>query len=67
MTDSAVMTERFRTVNYGKLEIEIAVADPKAYTAPSTVKLNQFIVLDSDLLDYVCLENERDGKHLVGR
>ncbi len=67
MTDGAVMTERFRRVNYGRLEIEITVDDPKAYTAPWIVKLNQFIVLDTDLLDYVCLENERDGKHLVGR
>src|SRR5712691_1522597 len=67
MTDAAKMIERFRRVNYGKLEIEITVDDPKAYTAPWTVKLNQFIVLDTDLLDYVCLENEKDGRHLVGR
>ena len=67
MTDGAVMTERFRRVNYGTLEIEITVDDPKAYTAPWTVKLNQFIVLDTDLLDYVCQENEKHGKHLVGR
>src|SRR5206468_1681124 len=67
LPDGAVMTERFRRVNYGTLEIEITVDDPKAYTAPWTVKVNQFIVLDTDLLDYVCLENEKDGKHLVGR
>jgi len=67
VTDAAKMTERFRRVNYGKLEIEITVDDPKAYAAPWTVKLNQFIVLDTDLLDYVCLENEKDAQHLVGR
>jgi len=54
-------------VNYGKLEIKVTVDDPKAYTAPWTVTLNQTIVLDTDLLDYVCLENEKDVKHLVGR
>ena len=66
-TDAAKMTERFRRVNYGKLEIEITVNDPKAYSAPWTVTLNQLIVVDTDLLDYVCLENEKDVKHLVGR
>jgi hypothetical protein len=67
LTDAAKLTERFRRVNYGKLEIEITVDDPKAYAAPWTVKLNQFIALDTDLLDYICVENEKDVKHLVGR
>jgi hypothetical protein len=67
VTDGATMTERYRRVNYGKLEIEITVEDPKAYTAPWTVMLNHFIVLDTDLLDYICVENEKDLKHLVGR
>ena len=67
ITDAAKITERYRRVNYGKLEIEITVDDSKAYTAPWTVKINQFIVLDTDLLDYICLENEKDVKHLVGR
>ena len=67
MTDTAKMTERFRRVNYGKLETEITVDDPKAYTAPWTVKLNHFIALDTELLDYICLENEKDARHMVGR
>ena len=54
-------------MNYGKLEIEVTVDDPKAYTAPWTIMLNQFIAVDTDLLDYFCLENERDIPHLVGR
>jgi hypothetical protein len=61
------MTERFRRVNYGNLEIEITIDDPKAYTAPWTVKLNQFIVLNTELLEYFCQENEKDQTHLVGK
>jgi len=64
MTDAAKMTERIRRENYGNLEIEVTVDDPKAYTKPWTVKLKQFIVLNTDLLDYICLENERDLAHL---
>ena len=67
MTDAARMTERFRRVNYGTLEIEISVDDPKAYSAPWTVKLRHSIVLDTELLDYICLENEKSVIHLIGR
>jgi hypothetical protein len=47
--------------------IELTVDDPKAYTAPWTVKLNHSILLDTELLDYICLENEKSVKHMVGR
>jgi hypothetical protein len=67
MTEAGRVTERFTRVSYGKLEIEVTVDDPKAYTRPWTITLKQFIVLDTDLLDYICLENERDIPHLVGK
>jgi len=67
MTDAARMTEKFKRVSYGKLEIDITVDDPKAYTAPWTVTLNHFIVVDTELLDYICLENEKSLIHLVGK
>jgi hypothetical protein len=67
MTDAAKMTERFRRVNYGRLEIEVSIDDPKAYTKPWSVKLNQQIVLNTDLLDYYCMDNEKDDNHLVGK
>jgi hypothetical protein len=67
MTDAAEMTERFRRVNYGKLQIELTINDPKAYTKPWTVTLNQVIVLDTELLDYICLENEKSLVHMVGK
>jgi hypothetical protein len=63
LTEAGRITERFRRVTYGRLEIRITVDDPKAYTAPWTVQLNQFLVLNTDLLDYICLENEKDAPH----
>jgi len=65
ITDAAKVTERFRRINYGRMEVEVTVDDPKAYTKPWTVKLNQILMLDTDLLDYICLENEKDLTHLV--
>jgi len=67
LTESAKVTERFRRVNYGRLEIEVTVNYPKAYTQPWTVKVNESIVLNTELLDYICNENEKDLKHLVGK
>jgi hypothetical protein len=61
------MTERFRRVSYGKLQIDLTINDPKAYTKPWTVTLNQDIVLDTELLDYICLENEKSLAHMVGK
>jgi len=67
LTGSGKITERIRRVNFGKLEIEITVDDPKAYTKPWTVKLTQLLAPDTDLLDYYCVENEKDGPHIVGK
>jgi hypothetical protein len=64
LTNSARVTERFRRPTFGSLEIELTVDDPKAYTRPFrvTIKLDQ--APDTDLLDVVCLENEKDRQHI---
>ncbi len=67
MTDAAKLTERFRRINYGRLEVQITVDDPKAYTRPWSVTLNQIIMPDTELLDYHCLDNEKDAGRLVGK
>jgi len=67
LSDAARVRERFRRVNFGTLEIELTVDDPKSYTKPWTVKMRQTIKLDTDLLDYICLENEKDLQHLVAK
>ena len=63
-TDALKLTERYRRVNFGRMEIEVTVDDAKAYTKPWTVKLVQTLVLDTDLLNYICLENEKDRAHI---
>jgi len=64
LTDAARITEKFRRPNFGKIEVELTVDDPKAYTKPWTIKLNQPLAPDIELLDYICLENEKDVPHL---
>jgi hypothetical protein len=67
ISDQARMTERIRRINFGTLVIEATIDDPKTYTAPWSLTINQRIKLDTDLLEYVCLENEKDLPHIVGR
>jgi hypothetical protein len=67
LTNAGKTIERIRRPNFGALQIEITIDDPKAYTAPWTVTLNQPFALDSELLDYYCLENEKDSLHMVGK
>jgi hypothetical protein len=64
MTEEAKITERFRRVNYGNLELELTIDDPKAYTKAFTVKINQKIMLNVDLFEFFCAENERSAEHL---
>jgi hypothetical protein len=64
MSDAAKMTERIRRPNFGTLEIEVTVDDPKTYTRPWTVSMPQSIVLDTELIDEFCLENEKSSQHM---
>ena len=60
MTEAAKVTERFRRINYGQLDIEFTLDDPKAYTRPFTVRIDQRLIADgSELIEYICLENQQ--------
>ena len=61
MTEQAKMTERFRRVSYGRMEIDITVDDPKAYTKPWTVRHNQVFMPDQEIIEFICEENQRFG------
>jgi hypothetical protein len=67
MTEAAKMTERFRRVNFGNLEIQITVDDPKAYTKPWTVSVHHALMPDTELIEFVCNENEKDVPHMTGK
>ena len=67
ITESGRIIERFRRPNVGNLEIEITVDDPKAFTKPWTVKLNQRLMPDTELIEFVCQENNRSLPHLIGK
>jgi hypothetical protein len=63
LTDEATIIERFTRLDYGHLQIDVTIDDPKAYTAPFTVRVNHEIMLDTDLIEFICLENEKSTQH----
>ena len=64
LADVATMTERLRRPNYGTLEVELTIDDQKTYTRPWTVKMTQAIQLDTELIDEICLENEKSWQRM---
>jgi hypothetical protein len=67
LTDQAHVTERYRRPDFGHLEIEVTIDDPKAYTKPWSVKVHQHILVDTDIIEFVCQENEKDAPHLSAK
>jgi hypothetical protein len=64
-TDALKMTERFRRPTFGTLQIDITIDDPKAYTKPFTVRVNQRLLVDQEMIEFICNENERSTGHIV--
>jgi hypothetical protein len=63
-SDALKMTERFRRPNFGTLEIDVTIDDAKAYTKPFTVRVNQRIMVDQEMIEFICNENERSTHHI---
>ena len=59
LTEAAKVREEIRRPDFGHLEIRVTVDDPKAYTKTWSVTLKQRIVVDTELIDEICLENEK--------
>ena len=64
ITSAGKLRERIRRADFGHLEIEVTVDDPKAYTRPWSVTLRQQFGADTELIDEICAEGERFAKQL---
>ena len=58
------IVERFMRRDVGHMEVDITIDDPKMYTKAFTVKAAYRLIPDSDVLESVCAENEKDRIHL---
>ena len=64
-TESLRITERLRRRDFGHMDLEMTIDDPKVFTRPFTIKRERLLAPDTELLEDVC-ENEKDAAHLFG-
>jgi hypothetical protein len=64
ITADALVVERIRRPDYGHLDVAVTVDDPKAYTKPWTVTLHQRLAINTELVDEICIENERSSQRM---
>jgi len=57
------VTERFRRIDFGHLDMEVTLTDPVMYTKPITLKIPHTIMADADIFESFC-DNEKDRVHL---
>ena len=63
-TRDAKITERFRRPTFGHLQIDFTIEDPKAYTRPWTVRIDQRYLPDQELIEFICNENQQFGRRI---
>jgi hypothetical protein len=66
-TEALKTSERIKRGSFGRLDIEVRFDDPQIYKRAFTVPVHAEIVADTEMLEYVCNENEKDAAHLVGK
>lgn len=64
-TEALRITERFRRRDFGHMDLEMTIDDPKAFTKPFSFRIDKTLVPDTDLLESVC-ENDRSVPHMRG-
>jgi hypothetical protein len=59
------ITESYRRRDFGHMDLEVNIEDPKYYTRPFGFKTQLNLVADGDVLEYICGENEKDRAHIA--
>jgi hypothetical protein len=62
-SDALRIVERFRRKDFGHMDVQVTIDDPKTYTTPITFTQPQTLLPDTDLLEYFCTDNEVDTAH----
>ena len=65
-TDALHVIERFRRTDFGHINLDVTIDDPKAYTQPWTAHMKVQMMPDTEMLEMAC-ENSRNVEHLVGK
>jgi hypothetical protein len=66
-TDALRVIERFRRKDFGHMEVQITIDDSKAFTRPWTITQQLYLLPDTEPIEFICNENNRDLEHLPGK
>jgi hypothetical protein len=66
-TEKLHTVERYRRPDFNRLEYEVTIDDPGAYTKPFTLYGQHTYQADTELIEYICNENNQDVEHIVGK
>lgn len=66
-TEAMRMTERYRRRDFGHMDLETIIEDPTMYTRPWSIFADLVLQADTELLEFICEENEKDSDRLVGK
>jgi hypothetical protein len=64
-TEALRVTERYRRRDFGHMDLQITFDDAKTFARPWTVTTELLFDADTELLEFVCTENEKDRQHFV--
>ena len=57
-SEATRITERIRRRDFGHMEIDVTIDDPRSYTKPFSIRYTQTLMPDTDILEYICTENK---------
>jgi hypothetical protein len=63
-SDALKMTERFTRPTFGLLQVDVTIDDPKTFTKPFTVRVFRNLLVDSEMIEFICNENEQSTDHI---
>jgi hypothetical protein len=66
-TDKMKVTERFHRTDLGHMDLQVTFDDRAIYAKPMVVPVQMRLVMDDELIEYLCRENEKDYGHIKSR
>jgi hypothetical protein len=66
-SEGLLITERFRRNDLGHMDLSVTFKDPAVYARPMRMDTTMQAVADTEMIEYVCAENEKDHAHLIGK
>jgi hypothetical protein len=64
-TEALRVTERYRRRDFGHIDVQITIDDPKTFSHSWTMTTELLFDPDTELIEFVCNENEKDRQHFV--